>query len=606
MDNKEDNKKIFPQRSNPNTYRLEKPIQQTTPVWAATFENTPTPIIEAEEVTEKQDKSDYGNTSVVKAAWDSSTGERKCPACNMLLRMDSVLLNYVCDKCGSIYDPKTLEKIKNDKKVAVSDELKAKGNSNAAEDDTPYIQSPFRSINHMSADSVKCPGCSCNMIYKPEIKGLICNSCGGIYKANDLTMITASRTYDEGELTDINDNQNEITCNNCGAHIVADKNTSATTCAFCGSPALIVGRLSRKFEPDYIIPFKINKEEAANRLIEWAKLNKNIPKSFYSKDNIEKITGIYVPFWLTDAECSVTVDGEGLKVNGSGSSGELYRITREYNMHCRMVPFDGSIKWNDCLMRAIEPFDYKEMALYRESQASLSGFMAERFDLPYYEMTDTIYGRIEGFSFRKASGLIDGLAEYSKTRIYNVSTFVDKMDFYYCLAPIWFINYNYRGEKYQFVVNGQTGKVAGEAPISAAKMRLYYVPRYALLGLVATVSALLGIGITAAGIYTVFSVLSKLFVHEDFFDWALVVIGFVAVFLFLMFGAFISLKYKVFVPWYRRIANHRFQEEVRYQAPPAEVYARCEERESKANKDEFYLATDANFSFSKESMIPYR
>ncbi len=317
--------------------------------------------------------------------------------------MDSVLLNYVFDKCGSFYDPKTLKKIKNDKKIAVSDKLKANGNNEAAEDTenkTADVQAPFRSISCFSADSTKCPGCSSNMVYNPDIKGLICNTCGGIYNANDFTLITESRIYDEGELTDINDNQNEITCNNCGAHIVADKNTSAATCAFCGSPALIVGRLSRKFEPDYIIPFKLNKAEAVNKLIEWAKTNKNIPKSFYSKENIEKITGIYVPFWLTDAECSITVDGEGLKIADS-NSGRLYRITREYDMHCRMIPFDGSVKWDDWLMRSIELFDYCEMELYRESQAYLSGFMAERFDLPYYQMTNTIYNRIYSYSIKK-------------------------------------------------------------------------------------------------------------------------------------------------------------------------------------------------------------
>lgn len=603
MDNREKIRKTSPKRNNPNEYQLDKPQQSVTPVWTATFKDTPAPIIELEEGTEKQDSNTnaYGvnGDSEVKASWDSSSGNR-CTVCNGLLRMDSVLLNYVCDKCGSFYDPKTLEKIKNDRVIAVSDELKAKRNSESTEDTeveenkTTYIQSPFKSINRSSADSVKCPGCSSNMIYNPDIKGLICKNCGGIYKASDLTIISESRAYDEGELTDINDKQNEITCNNCGAHIVADKNTSATTCAFCGSPALIVGRLSHKFEPDYIIPFKINKEEAVNGLSEWAESGKNIPKLFYSQKNIEKITGIYVPFWLTDADCSLVVDVDGFKVTGL-NSGALYRITREYDLNLQLLPFDGSTKWKDYLMRAIEPFNYEEMELYRESQAYLNGFKAERFDLPYYQMTDTIYHRIESLAYYRASKI--RFPDYDKSQVHNVSTFVDKMNFYYCLIPIWFINYDYGGEKYQFIVNGQTGKVAGEAPLNVSKLRRYYISRYMLFGLVAAVSVLLGIGITVAGIYGI-EKSDFFYFREEKFDSFLLLLGLV-----ILVGIYLACK--VFIPWYRKIEDHPPRAEVYNLPAPVETYVRCAARESAANKDEFYLATDGNFTFSKGEFLPY-
>ncbi|MCQ2534712.1 MAG: zf-TFIIB domain-containing protein [Clostridia bacterium] len=599
MDNRDNLKNTAPKKNNPNAYQLEKPKQSVTPVWASSSKNTPEPVVEVEKISKRNENIDYkqnpnayginSNIPAVKASWDNSMGDKKCPKCNELLRMDSVLLNFVCDKCGSFYDPKTLEKFKNDKTIAVSDELKAKRNSEEAgdiEDKNAGIQSPFKGINRLSADSVKCPGCSSNMTYNPDFKGLICKNCGGIYNANNLTIITESHNYDEGELTDINDNQNEITCNNCGSHIVADKNTSVTTCAFCGSPALIVGRLSRKFEPDYIIPFKINKEEAANKLIEWAKTNKNIPKAFYSKKNIEKITGIYVPFWLTDAECSVIVDGEGLKVSSSNSGG-LYKLTREYDMHCRMIPFDGSVKWNDSLMQAIEPYDYNDMELYRESQAYLSGFMAERFDLPYYQMTDRIYKRITRYSVQKASRIRKGYSEYDKAHISNVAPFVDKMDFYYCLAPIWFINYDYRGEKYQFIVNGQTGKVAGEAPISVAQKRLYYVPRFTLFGLVAAVLAISGIGITVKALFAVFNYIKDL-------KWSFLLIALIFV---ALFAAIPFVCINVFSPWYKHIMEHKFQEEIVNLTPPADVYVRFEEKENVENKDDYYLATDGNINF---------
>ncbi len=336
-------------------------------------------------------------------------------------------------------------------------------------------------VNELSADSQKCPGCGANLEFNPDLQSMVCNSCGGMFKPRTLKRIAESKSYESGEITKENEKQHEITCNSCGAQIVADLNTSATMCPFCGSPALIIGRLSRKFEPDYIIPFRYGKEEAKKTFLKWARQIKFTPSDFTSKENIEKITGIYIPFWLTDAECTMDIEATGHMAMMDNTIAQ-FLINRTCKMNFDMIPFDGSKKWDDTLMEAIEPFNYRDMQLFSEGQGYLSGFMAERYDIPHIRMSKRIVGRVRRYVREEFRNITK---EYDKLDIGMDNSLVDQLKFYYCLAPVWFVNYEYEGETYRFVMNGQTGKVAGDLPVSKVKVSLFYIA--AALAALATV-----------------------------------------------------------------------------------------------------------------------
>lgn len=347
-----------------------------------------------------------------------------------------------------------------------------KNTSNLNDNETEGVKPIWaREVNPFSADNPKCPGCGNNLVFNPDLQGMVCDRCGGMFHAKTLNRIAESKSFEVGELTAKDEAQHEITCNSCGAQIVADKNTSATSCPFCGSPALIIGRLSRKFEPDYIIPFKFGKEEAQKAFLKWGRSNKFIRSDFVSHKNIENITGIYVPFWLTDAECTMVINGTGNLVL-SDNMISSFDVSRACTINFDKIPFDGSKKWDDTLMEAIEPFDYKDMKPYSEGQGYISGFMAERYDIPHIKMSRRIVGRIKRYIREEANMMA---IEYDRFSIFEDNSTVEKMNFYYCLAPIWFVNYNYNGQKYQFVMNGQTGTVAGDVPISFIKKAAFNV-----------------------------------------------------------------------------------------------------------------------------------
>ena len=57
-----------------------------------------------------------------------------------------------------------------------------------------------------------------------------------------------------------------------------------------------------------------------------------------------------------------------------------------------------------------------------------------------------------------------------RQRVEKVETDVKDVTFKHILIPVWIAAYKYRGKSYRFVVNGQTGSVAGERPWSVWKI----------------------------------------------------------------------------------------------------------------------------------------
>ncbi len=319
------------------------------------------------------------------------------------------------------------------------------------------------SLWNSTADTIKCPGCADNLFYEASIGKMICRSCGGVYVPNSLDSSgrLEIRDVDEEDLS--LEHQHEIICNSCGAAVVTDENTSAAFCSFCGSPALSIRRLSLEFKPDFIIPFKIDKAEAESIFLDWTKNNRTLPKGFTSKENIEKLTGIYVPFWLIDSSVECKLEASGYETIEGNPAAILFAVDRKIAFKLKRVPFDGAKKIRNALMRSIEPFDYSEMVPF--SPNYIPGYYAQRYDTKAIDMLDYVSHR-----FAKYGGQLGKLYEptmgtnYSYMKIGSVSAEAGEFKQSYALLPVWFMRYNYKGVNYDIAINGQTGEVGGDLP----------------------------------------------------------------------------------------------------------------------------------------------
>ena len=119
-------------------------------------------------------------------------------------------------------------------------------------------------------------------------------------------------------------------------------------------------------------------------------------------------------------------------------------------------------------MESIEPFDYNEIQDF--SMSYLSGFYAEKYDMDKDQMFPRIKERVESACRGIVSGSIMG---YSSVSIQKETYVFTKADLNYVMLPVWFMSYKYQDKVYEFVLNGQTGKIAGTPPINRGKLRLF-------------------------------------------------------------------------------------------------------------------------------------
>lgn len=342
--------------------------------------------------------------------------------------------------------------------------------------DSKGRRDPFKDkgkgIERLAAESSKCPACAANIIYQPEVKGMMCLHCGNIYDPSTMEVLGSFGAGDghdyvgEQEITGDDKNRREIICNSCGATLIADENTMSTMCPFCGSPALITRRMTREFKPDYIIPFKIDKDQAKTIAKNWLNTRSYVPWGFKNKCRLTNMTALYVPFWLLDCVVHSEQGGTG-KIGG-----RALEVNAKMAYHVKGVPFDASVKIANKLMEAIEPYDYKDMVRFESKY--LQGFYADKYDQVPTDITNRIVRRIDKFS-RDEIGLISHRYQEFEVRSEKNLTWMSDASVKYCLLPVWFMTVEFEGSTYQFAINGQTGEASGQVPTTSTADKLYSI-----------------------------------------------------------------------------------------------------------------------------------
>jgi len=365
------------------------------------------------------------------------------------------------------------------------------------------------------ADTIKCPNCSANLLFDAGVQKLTCEYCGASFNPSAFSGIpdelsSGESIYDTVVATDdefegqkdtasddgkkLNYEQTEFTCNSCGAKLITDSNTSATFCAFCGSPALVGQRLSKEFEPKFIIPFTVKRDQAVSEFKKWAKGGRWTPFGFVSDKNIEKLTGLYVPFWLFNVDVHVDASGTATKSTTHGDVETIKELKweRKGNLKWRNIPLDGETRVDDALMEAIEPFNYKAMVSY--DYKYLPGFYADRYDLDARALSDRCKTRVK----KELDGYIkNSLSKYTTYDIKENRSDIKSVSANYALLPVWFFSYKYLGKYYYFAVNGQTGEAAGNLPVSPVKKTVFF---FVVLGILAVIARFI-LGCVMRGIW---------------------------------------------------------------------------------------------------------
>lgn len=321
----------------------------------------------------------------------------------------------------------------------------------------------------------KCPACRAVIKWNPNLKKFKCEYCDSQFTLKQMEKFDNASNAKNNEGKKGEDIEyDQYSCKNCGAEIIADAETTATFCVYCGNTAIIKNKLSGKFAPDFIIPFKKTKEEAIEKFINLKKGRPLMPKNFNNKNNIEKIRGIYIPFWLFDVNISGSIDYVCKKISTWSTSDynytktDVYDVTREGEFNYSKIPIDGSTHFDNNIMSSLEPFDYKELEEY--NHAYLSGFLAEKYNVDDKNSYKDIEMRaIENVKQKFKETTIGYTTSVIKNE--NLTGKINHTS--YALLPVYMVNVKYGDKTYIFAMNGQTGEFIGDIPIDYVKTTIF-------------------------------------------------------------------------------------------------------------------------------------
>jgi len=335
-------------------------------------------------------------------------------------------------------------------------------------------------------NNYQCPSCTGPLKFSPDTGNLSCEFCGSqydlaqieeLYREKENAAAEAAQKSDQWDTSDLTedwgadgDNMRTYNCPSCTAELMCEETTAATGCPYCGNPTVIPGQFHGSLKPDYVLPFKLEKKDAVEALKKHYGKRFFLPKYFKEQNHIEKVQGIYVPFWLFDAEVEGSANYKATRTR-SYREGDYrvtdtmhYHVNRAGNMTFEKVPVDASSKMPDEHMDSIEPFHYDELKPF--SMAYLPGFLADKYDVTVDQSKSRADLRCENTFDQELRDTVLGYHSVVQTGSRKV---LYRGKVHYALMPVWLLNTKWNGKDFLFAMNGQTGKMAGDLPVDKKK-----------------------------------------------------------------------------------------------------------------------------------------
>ncbi len=332
----------------------------------------------------------------------------------------------------------------------------------------------------------RCSNCSAPVTFDPSRGALACEHCGHAdaveVPLSEVPEYCISEALRRPERQGYDRPVRRIRCENCGATVDFDPGVVAGRCAFCSASSVVqVDEAPRLWRPESLLPFKVSRDDALGAYNKWLSSLWFRPSDLQKQAKVSEVCGVYLPYWTFDARADswwtaeagyyyyVTVSSRDSNGNtqtrqerrtrwepASGRHGDDYRNVPVYASQGLPVP----------MCRAIEPYPWENLTPY--DPRYLSGFAAEEYVIDATEGWARGQQRMNDMEREKCGRMVPG----DTHRNLRVSTRLSNAKFRHVLLPVWIAAYQYKGDAYRFLVNGQTGKVDGKAPWSWVKISL--------------------------------------------------------------------------------------------------------------------------------------
>lgn len=342
----------------------------------------------------------------------------------------------------------------------------------------------------------KCPNCDAGLLFDAEKQRFVCEFCLSEFSESEIASTDSAERAQraERENAEFAGEVNEYRCPGCGAEIITDKSTVASFCYYCHNPVLLSDRVSGAFKPSKVIPFAFGKDEAVDVFLRYAKKKKFLPRDYFSRENAEKITGVYYPFWVTDADTKAGLETVAHKVRKWRAGDYRYTEISDY-----FIKRSGDIHFEDISTAAISDEDKRMLEgilpypvdAYKDfNMPYLLGFAAKKRDIEREAVQPEVRDRMHSYASTLLRRSVYG---YSTIDEGTVGINIHSSHWEYSLLPIWILTYRKKGRRkdkvYTYAMNGHTGKIYGELPISIPKLAILFG---ALAGVLTVLFTLIG------------------------------------------------------------------------------------------------------------------
>lgn len=337
----------------------------------------------------------------------------------------------------------------------------------------------------------KCPNCGATMGFSAKTGNTFCEYCG--YE-EEIELDDETLTKAEENVLDLDnlDTKSQdwgtetkaIVCESCGAESIYDALQVAALCPYCGSTQVTSAHTEDTIAPGGVVPFSITDKEASDRFRKWIKKKWFCPKAAKESAKPKSFKGIYLPYWTFDARTESNYRGRYGKDRTVGSGDNKRTVTDWYSTSGTYDSFfddelvQGSENKDKSMLKGIEPFDTENNKPYKPEY--LAGYTAQRYSIPVKEAWEKAKISIDGKIRRGIETKVRREHNADKVSISSIRTSYSDLTYKYLMLPIWNSTFKYKEKIYHFMVNGQTGKVAGKTPISPIRVAIAIVAALAL------------------------------------------------------------------------------------------------------------------------------
>ncbi len=330
-----------------------------------------------------------------------------------------------------------------------------------------------------------CPQCGASTAYDPSAASVACAHCGYVHKI-EAQVVGAQAKASEFTLDTLQQQQRgwgqerrELHCDSCGADLSLAPTDLSVTCPFCGSNEVITRpAIQEMLRPEFLIPFKQDREGCRELARAWLGKGWMHPSGLVNAAASTQFQGIYLPFWTFSTQIQSNWDAEvgherTEQYYDSGSKTWHSRIVIDWRwesgqvgLPIRNLLMKGTQNVSKILIEKIYPFNLKELAEYQPE--FLAGWQAKAYDIPLQTAWDDAKANMREQAKRACEKDINS----AHVRNFSMKADFEEETWRLVLLPIYLAAYRFQNKAYQIMINGQSGKVAGQKPVAWRKVWL--------------------------------------------------------------------------------------------------------------------------------------